>query len=300
MKPPRRFGVRTVATLLGLRLAYRWGSVLAPTRTVAHAARVFQTPLPSSRERAVHAAGTTTARRETVPVGDAAIATYVWGDPATQPYVLLAHGWSSLGLRWENWVPSLRDRGWAAVAFDQPAHGHSGGDLCTLPDFVRTLAAVGRHYGDALGVVAHSLGGAAATLALDDGWTAERVVLIAPAADPQAATRRFARFVRLRERLRPSLHDALARRTGVAIDTLHIRHHAPRRRQPALIVHDCFDRDVPVAEGELYAGLWPRSILLKTRRLGHRRIVDDDAVMTAALAFLAGTAFIRDDDASPH
>jgi len=291
MKPPRRFGARTVATLLGIRMAYRFGSRFAPGRTVAHAARVFQTPLPSSRERAAHAATSMTARRETVMVGDDAVATYVWGDPSQQPYVLLAHGWSSMGLRWESWAPHLLAKGWAAVAFDQPAHGHSSGGLCTLPDFVRTVAAVGRRYGDAEGVVAHSLGGAAVTLALDDGWTAKRVVLIAAAADPQAATRRFARFVRLGEHLRPRLHDALARRTGVPIDGLHIEHHAPRRAQPALIVHDVFDRDVPVEEAEQYAAHWPGSTLLKTRHLGHRRIVDDESVMTAAIAFLAGTDF---------
>jgi pimeloyl-ACP methyl ester carboxylesterase len=291
MKPARRFGVRTVATLLGIRFAYRFGSRLAPRRTVAHAARVFQTPLPSSRARAAQALGSMTARRETVEVNGEAIATYVWGDPATQPYVLLAHGWSSLGLRWESWAPLLLAKGWAAVAFDQPAHGHSGGDLCTLPDFVRTVTAIGRHYGDAEGVIAHSLGGAAVALSLDDGWTAKRVVLIAPAADPEAATSRFARFVRLAQHLRPKLHQRLTERTGVPIDALHIRHHVPKRTQPALIVHDFFDRDVPVEEGELYASLWPGALLVKTRRLGHRRIVEDDAVQTAALAFLSGVDF---------
>jgi len=288
MKPPRRFGARTIARLLGIRVAYRFGSRLAPGRTVAHAARIFQTPLPSSRARAAHAVATMSARRESVVVKGDAIATYVWGDPARQPYVLLAHGWSSMGLRWESWVPHLQARGWAVVAFDQPAHGQSEGTLCTLPDFVDTLAAIGEHYGDAEGVVAHSLGGAATTLALDDGWTAKRVVLIAAAADPEAATRRFSRFVRLAEHLRPSLHDVLAARTGIAIGSLHIAHHAPQRTQPVLIFHDVSDRDVPVEEGELYARAWPDARLIRTRSLGHRQIVDDAAVMASSIAFLAG------------
>ena len=170
----------------------------------------------------------------------------------------------------------------------RPGHGQSGGSLCTLPDFARTVAAVGRHYGDAEGVIAHSLGGAAVTLALGGDWHAKRVVLIAPAADPQAATRRFARFVRLADHLREPLHRVLAARTGVTIEALHIERHAPLRTQPALIFHDVLDKDVPVDEGELYARLWPGATLIKTRRLGHRRIVDDEAVMTAALAFLGG------------
>ena len=289
MKAPRRIGVRTVATILGLRCAWRVGSYLAPQRTAAHAARIFQTPLPSTRTRAAYAQTKMTARRETVRVGDQDIATYVWGDPSTQPYVLLVHGWSSMGLRWESWAPFLLEKGWAAVAFDQPAHGHSDGDLCTLPDFMRALSGVARHYGDPLGVVAHSLGCAATTIALDDGWTAKRVVLIAPPADPQAVTRQFARFMRLAQHLRPSMHDALAARTGYAIDDLHIRHHAPLRTQPLLVVHDCFDKQVPLEHGELYAKLWPGATLLKTRRLGHRKVVDDECVRTAALAFLSGT-----------
>ncbi|HEY4294142.1 alpha/beta hydrolase [Luteibacter sp.] len=287
MKPPRRFGIRTVATLLGIRVAYRFGSRLAPGRTVAHAARVFQTPLPSSRERAAYAATFTSAREERVDIGGRSIATYVWGDPATQPYVLFAHGWSSMGLRWESWMPQVLAMGWAAVAFDQPGHGRSDGELCTLPDFAHTLSAVARHYGDPEGVVAHSLGGAAVALALDDGWTTKRVVLIAAAADVQGATRRFARFVRLGEHLRSKLHDVLTERTGVLIDDLHIAHHAPKRTQPVLVVHDRADPEVPVDEAAMYMKLWPGATLLETTGLGHRAVVDDEAVREAALAFLS-------------
>lgn len=287
MKPSRRFGVRTIATLLGIRIAYRLGSRLAPGRTVAHAARVFQTPLPSSRERAAHALASTSAREVPLDVDGHSIATYVWGDPATQPYILFVHGWSSMGLRWESWVPQVLASGRAAVAFDQPGHGRSDGTLCTLPDFANTVAAVARHYGDPEGVVAHSLGGAAVALALDDGWTTKRVVLIAAAADVQGATRRFSRFVRLSERLRPKLHDALAERTGVLIDDLHIARHAPKRTQPVLVVHDRDDPEVPVEEAAMYMKLWPGARLLETRGLGHRMVVDDKAVKEAALAFLS-------------
>lgn len=287
MKPPRRFGVRTVATLLGIRVAYRIGSRLAPRRTVAHAAKIFQTPLPSSRERAAHAAAFTTARAEHLDVDGRSIATYVWGDPATQPYILFVHGWSSMGLRWESWVPQVLAKGWAAIAFDQPGHGRSGGELCTLPDFVRTTTAVARRYGDPEGVVAHSLGGAAVALALDDGWTTKRVVLIAAAADVQGATRRFARFVRLGEHLRPALHDALAECTGVPIDDLHMARHAPKRTQPVLVVHDRNDPEVPAEEAAMYMSLWPGATRLETSGLGHRAVVDDEAVREAALAFLS-------------
>jgi acetyl esterase/lipase len=34
-------------------------------------------------------------RRSEISVGNKTIATYVWGNPARQPYALLVHGWSS-------------------------------------------------------------------------------------------------------------------------------------------------------------------------------------------------------------
>ncbi|MBB3227253.1 pimeloyl-ACP methyl ester carboxylesterase [Luteibacter sp. Sphag1AF] len=286
-RPAPRFRLRDIATLLGLRAAYRLGSRLRPARTVAHAATLFQTPLPSSRTRAAAALPVTRARRETLDVNGEAIASYVWGDPARQPYVLLVHGWSSFGLRFEAWAARLQALGFAAVAFDQPGHGCSAGTLCTLPDFARTAAAVGRHYGNAHAVIAHSLGGAAVTLALGDGWSAERVVLIAPAADPEAATRRFARFVRLADRLRPELHRLLAERTQVAIEDLHVSLHAPRRHQKVMIVHDAKDRDVPLAEGELYESLWPGARLVRTTGLGHRKIVEDGDVVALIISFVS-------------
>ena len=93
--------------------------------------------------------------------------------------------------------------------------------------------------------------------------------------------------MRLPETLLPGLHDALAARTGVAIDDLHIASHAPQRTQPVLVVHDRHDPEVPVEEAEMYMHLWPGATLLETRGLGHRMVVDDTAVRDAALDFLA-------------
>ncbi len=59
----------------------------------------------------------------------------------------------------------LREAGLAVVTFDQPGHGCSTGELCTLPDFINTIHAIGRRYGSAALAVGHSLGGTALTLA---------------------------------------------------------------------------------------------------------------------------------------
>ncbi|GAA5073043.1 alpha/beta hydrolase [Lysobacter panacisoli] len=277
------------AIFLGMRLRFAVGSLFAPGSTLARAARVFCTPLPSSRSRAL-AAPTFDAREVAIAVDDHTITAYVWGDPAKQPYVLFAHGWSSHGTRIAAWLPQLRRDGYAVVAFDQPAHGRSPGELATLPCFTRHLLAVGTHFGPAAVVIGHSLGGAATANALSRGLQAERAVLIAPAADPVAAAERFADFMWIGRNLCQRMFGYFESLIGISFDEQQAHRTAPVIGRPALIVHDLEDRDVPWAEGERYARYWPDSRLLTTRGLGHRRVLDDGEVIASVMRFLHGEA----------
>ncbi|KRE86812.1 hydrolase [Rhodanobacter sp. Soil772] len=274
--------------LTTVRTGFVLGGRIAPKRTVNRAARLFATPFASSRSRAQAAQGDADMQRGELHVNGETIATYVWGDPATQPYALLAHGWSSFGLRFLPWVAQLRAQGFAVVTFDQPGHGHSTGKLCTLPEFITTIRAIGERYGNAALAIGHSLGGAAVTFAQDESWHADRLILVAPAADMKAAAGRFFRFVRLGGYLREPFYAWLHRRTGVHIDELRVERKLPMLGQPALIVHDLDDADVPWAEGERYAQYWPGARLYTTQGLGHRRVLDAPEVIEAALAFVRG------------
>lgn len=279
--------VRSHIRLMMLRLAFRIGAVVQPVATVERAGTLFCTPLPASRRRA-READTGDARIGALAHAGQHLRTYAWGEPAREPYVLFAHGWSSHGTRFLPWVAPLRAAGFAVVAFDQPAHGHSSGDRATLPIFADVLRAVGDHFGPAAAVVGHSLGGAATAAALAGGMAAARAILLAPAADPVDASLRFARFVRLPERLCRRMVAGFEARIGIDFDAFRAQRTAPRIGCPALVVHDLEDAEVPWAEGERYARHWPRSRLLSTHGLGHNRIAGDAAVIAAALAFLRG------------
>jgi pimeloyl-ACP methyl ester carboxylesterase len=274
-------------TLLALRVSFTLGSRLGPEAALRCAYRLFCTPLSTSRRRAL-AADPGDAVVHRMAIGDEQISVYVWGDPAVQRYVLLAHGWSSHGLRFLAWIKPLRDAGYAVVGFDQAAHGRSTGERTHLPRFAEVLGEIGEHYGNASAVVGHSLGGAATLLALSAGLAADRVVLIAPLADPFLAASRFGRMIGLAEHLWAHLFDEYERSHPTRVAGLQAHLMAPAIARPALIVHDLADREVPWAEGERYARYWPDARLLTTTGLGHHRIVDDHAVIHAALCFLRG------------
>ena len=280
--------VRKSARLFAYRAAFAIGGIVAPTATAEHAARLFATPFASTRRRAASAAIDATMRTAFVDVAGRKLAVYTWGDPTTEPYALLVHGWSSFGLRFLPWIARLRAAGYAIVTFDQPGHGESSGKLATLPEFARAVHAIGSRYGNAALAVGHSLGGAALAMAQDETWRADRIVLIAPSADIVAAVDRFFRFVRLGDHLRDKFYAWIQRRTGVDARTLNVERDVRRLGQPGLIVHDLDDRDVPWGEGERYALNWRGARLLTTQGLGHNRILDHAAVIDAALAFARG------------
>lgn len=279
--------VRNLLPLYALRLQFLLGSRLAPDAITRKAGALFSRPFASSRTRAV-VAPTLGAREAVLDIDGIRLQTYAWGDPGSQPYVLFAHGWSSHGTRVAPWIAPLRQAGYAVVAFDQAAHGRSSGKRTTLPDFACHLMAVARHFGPAAAVVGHSLGGAAAALALARGLEAQRAVLIAPAADPVAAVERFSRLVWLAGHLGRRMFASFEQAMRFDAGELQAHANAPRIGRPALIVHDLEDREVPWAEGERYARFWRDSRLLSTQGLGHNRIVDDAGVIAAALRFLRG------------
>jgi pimeloyl-ACP methyl ester carboxylesterase len=282
---------QTPGTLLKLgmmRAAFALGGRFAPWQTVNCAARLFATPYASSRSRARAVRVDNEMQRCEITVGNQNIAMYVWGDPARQPYALLVHGWSSFGLRFLPWIERLRQAGLAVVTFDQPGHGYSTGELCTFPDFVNTIHAIGRRYGTAALAVGHSMGGAAVTLAQGEIWHAERVVVIAPPAVLAEQADRFMRHMRLGEHLRERFFDWHERTTGVSVHDLDVRHHLAALGLPCLIVHDLHDREVPWGDGELYARHWHNARLLTTEGLGHHRVLDAPDVIEAVLAFVRG------------
>ena len=282
-------GRRNVGRLLA-RLRLRLLGLVSPENAARRGVEMFCTPQPASAAAVDADDVLKGAQLIALQVDGHELATYVWGDPHNQPYVLLAHGWSGHALAHRAWVAALRAAGYAVVAFDQQAHGRSSGSKATLPDFVCNLLAVGWRHGRAAAVIGHSLGGTAAAIALSHGLQADRAVLISAQADPEDAIGRFADCVGLASSIRRRMVALLEKRTGVQMDALQAHRTVPKIGRPALVVHDIEDQEVPWAEGERYARYWPSSRLLTTTGLGHGRIANDPQVIASCLRFLQGKA----------
>ena len=269
-------------------------ALLAPDLAGAWAERLFLTP-PRPRDAALTALDLADAKSGLLEHKGRAIATWTWGARSREaPAVLLAHGWGGNAAQMRGFVFPLLSAGYRVVAFDQPAHGVSEGRLTGLPDFADVLARVAWQAGDVQGVIAHSLGGAAAALAIARGLPVRRAVIIGTSLDVGAYARRFARWHGMPERVREAMQAAIEERFGVRWSQLDVAKLAPRLAAPALVIHDRDDRAVPWTEATRLAHLWPQARLLLTRGLGHRRILDDESVARAAADFIAGRSAVAE------
>lgn len=229
-------------------------------------------------------------QRFTVTVHGRPVAAESWGDG---PAVYLMHGWGGWRGQFQEFVAPLVAAGHRVVALDAPGHGDSapgayGRGRGLLTEFADALTEVTRVAGPAYAIVGHSAGGTATALAALDGLAAERLVLIAPMADPFAYTADFARVLGFDERIRTRFLRRLERRVGRRTTDLDVAGRATGRDDlpPLLVVHDYADKEVRYADGQAIVAAWPEAEGRWSNGLGHRRILRDPATAAAVVDFL--------------
>lgn len=273
---------RAPARVLALRAVFTTVGSVAPGIAARWAETIFCTP-PRNEPRSGEEAFLASGRRFNVRSEGQTLAAWEWG---AGPTVVLVHGWGSRAGRFGPLTTALAGSGFRVVAFDAPAHGRSTGRFASLPEFARALRAVSDEVGPVSAVVGHSLGGAAATLALRDGLGVERVVLLAAPADVTRFTTAFADHLRLPPGTRAVMRRNLEARLRARWDDLHLPTIARKLRAPVLLMHDREDEDVPFLHAEEIAAAWPGARLVATTGLGHRGLLRDEGVVRETVAFL--------------
>ena len=279
------FAARAIAA------AVRATHLLSASAGTALAMRLFLTPLARGRRT----------RQRAVPMPwqpqrhrfeSGALISWQRQDTAGRPRVLLTHGWAGDAQQMRALGDAVAAAGFDPVLLDLPAHGASEGTRATLPQWVRALFSASASLGPWHGVVAHSLGALAVTHAVARGLTTGRLVLIAPSPPPALFLRWFAAGLGLTDALAERMEQAILRREGVGVEQFGPDWLGARVSVPTLVLHDGDDRTAPLATGRALAGALRGARLQLTQGLGHRRILEDDAAIAAAVQHL------RDDGAN--
>lgn len=260
-----------------MRAAIRTLAFLAPPLAVRAAARLFRYPI-RPREHALPG------QRFSVRVRGHVVRGGVVGDG---PLVILAHGWGGSEQQFDVLTDALAGRGFRVATFSAIGHGASTGRFSSMVEFRDSLRAVVAHLGTPQAIVGHSLGGAAAALAVSEGLETARLVLIAASAHPSRYLSLFLDWLEFPHALRNRVIEHFEKTLRLSWARLDIGAIGPLVRLPALIVHDHGDREVPWSEGADAARLIAGAAFVSTDGLGHRRILRDAAVVARVTDFIA-------------
>jgi pimeloyl-ACP methyl ester carboxylesterase len=230
------------------------------------------------------------ARWLNLPAGE--LRWWVEGDGAP---VLLVHGWEGQPNDLRAVADALRARSQAVAWIELPAHGGSTIEWTSVPHAALALEALGAELGPLRGVIAHSVGGALAALALGHPLRASRVCLIAAPAEYSDYVRAFAGRIGLGEAGVAALLRALRERYGIDAERVSTPAAARAVDAAALLIHSRDDTVVPFRDAEVIAAAWPGARLMSVEGLGHRRLLDDAAVVGAAVSHVLGSTIAQDD-----
>lgn len=260
-------------------------AAIGPEAAAAVAERFFRTarrrPRPAS-ERGLLAA----ASPHALELDGKPLAAWTWGEG---PTILLVHGWEGRGAQLGALVRPAVSAGFRVMAFDAPAHGDSPGTRTSLVELSRAIAAAERAAGGLFGIVAHSFGAAATTIALARGTRVERAVYIAPVVEVARTVDEFAHVLGLDVEATACFHRRLAEVNGASPTDLDGTKLAKGVTAPLLIVHDARDTRVKPRGAKSLAAAWRGGAeLICTTGLGHYRVLHDRFVVDAAVSFLRG------------
>lgn len=201
------------------------------------------------------------------------------------PAVLFVHGWQDDNSLWSPLIQALADIGVASVAFDLPGHGFSEGNSCTPSAAAAAIEAVAKELGPIDAIVTHSFGGPAMGFALMHGFTARRIVLIAP---PRGRNRRW--FEAAEERgvsaaVIQRAREIYAAEVGPALASFDLAALAPEIE--TLVIHSADDDAVEWDNGQAIADAWPKAELILCDGLGHRMVAQDRGIIERIVSFVA-------------
>jgi pimeloyl-ACP methyl ester carboxylesterase len=215
-----------------------------------------------------------------------------WNDNETKEplkRILIIHGFESSAFNFDRYIRPLLKKGYEVLAFDAPAHGKSGGKQITAPLYSKVIREICGRYGPVQSFMAHSFGGLALSLALEEMPHDKscHAALIAPATETVTAIDSFFKLLQLDPAIRVEFENIIREKGKVEPSWYSISRAMENIRATVLWVHDEEDDTTPINDIEkLRSKNFSNIEFVITKGLGHRRIYRDNAVVKKIVSFL--------------
>lgn len=269
------------AGLSATRLALQLFARVSPQKTGQlvnrMAFRPSRLPMPSRYEYLLD----TTDSYTQLQHGTRTIPVYSWGQG---PVVLGVHGWAGAGIQFGAWVNPLVEAGYRVVLFDAPAHGRAQGESTDLFEMAEVTAKVAASVGRVHGILAHSMGSLAVARAIADGLQCQYLVMLAPPFSLTTVMANLGRQLGLSEEVLAVHLRLMEERFGPSVwEQLNMEALSRSLTQRGLMVIDDDDTSISPDESERVYNNWESAQVLRTRGLGHHRLLWSPLVMDSVL-----------------
>jgi len=263
--------------------------IVSPQKAASIAFDLFSTPFKSKSKRIIppifHKAIPISIQQNKLTIRG-----FRW--ESTQPNakkILIVHGFSSYAYKFAKYVNALRKEGFEVLAFDAPAHGDSDGKKINALIYRDTILAIEEKFGPLYGIIAHSLGGLAASLAIEllSNQEKRKLVLIAPATETKTAVEHFFTLIPSDPKIVMAFNQHIEQIAQKPISYFSVARVARTATAKILWVHDqednvCTFNDVkPLLSEQI-----DRLELLITKGLGHNNIYKDNSTKDKIIQFL--------------
>ncbi|MBJ7278533.1 alpha/beta hydrolase family protein [Marinobacter salarius] len=239
--------------------------------------RPSRLPMPSRYEYLLDNADSYTQLQH----GARTIPVYSWGQGAV---ILGVHGWAGAGIQFGAWVNPLVEAGYRVVLFDAPAHGRAQGESTNLFEMAEVVARVAASVGRVHGVLAHSIGCIAAARAIADGLQPDYLVMLAPPVSLTAVMDNLGRQLGLSQDVLAVHLQLMEERFGKSVwEQLDLEALSRTLTQRGLMVIDDDDTSISPDESERVFNNWENANVLRTRGLGHHRLLWSPMVVDTVL-----------------
>jgi pimeloyl-ACP methyl ester carboxylesterase len=217
--------------------------------------------------------------------GELAVTT--WSDDG--PTVLLMHGWGGARVQMTGFMKPLLAAGYRVVAFDQPAHGDSDGQMTNILEIAPTMDLIAKREGPFEAVIAHSFGTLITSFALINRYfpLPARLIYLGSFNRLLDSLPRFQVMAGLPDPIMDGLRDMIYANFGKdVLDAIWNEKMTQSIDIPALMFHDIADNVTPIEDSRAIAHVWQSARLIETQGLGHRGALQSAEVHKQVVDFL--------------
>ncbi len=268
-----------------LQLSFKILERISPYLAMRVAAYIFSKPLkfklPEKEQKALNFC-----LQKKVFIADInrEIKTYTWENSGEK--VLLIHGWSGRGTQLYNIAELLHNEGYHVVTYDAPAHGKSSGKTTNILQMIATISFLDKSINGFDYLIGHSFGAMAIYNYCKSPNSVKKIITIGAADNMRKIFDNYILSLGLQQIISDRMTRYFEKKLSVKIGNYSPFVAVKKIQIPTLILHDENDYDVPVMCADNIAKHHPNATLIKTKGLGHRRILRDENVLQHIKSFI--------------